>query len=616
MAIGAKGKSSRIFVWIILILLIVGLAGFGATSFNGQLRYVGKVGDTEISVSRYSRELDQELRALSAQVGQTLTLSQARQFGVDTAVLQRLVAAAALENETKQIGLSVGDEEVRRQLLASTAFAGIDGQFDREAYEFTLQRAGLSPAEFEDTVRADTAGAVLEGAISGGVKAPAVYGDIILDFIGERRNFSWIELDAASLEAPIPASTVTDILAYYDANTDAFMLPEARNLTYVWLSPDAITSQIEVDEDALLQLYKDRANEYNQPERRLVERLIFGSEQEADAAIAAITAGTSTFEDVVTARGLSLADIDLGDVTRTVLGFAGEDVFALTSPGIVGPLNTDLGPALFRVNAILSASETPFEDVREALQEEYAADAARRLIGDQITEFDDLLAGGATLEDLADETDMVLGQIDWTAETTDDIAAYEAFAAAASQVTADDFPEIVALDDGGVFALRLNEIVAAHPEAFETAKNQVEAAWLNAETLARLTTIAETLTTAIDGGETISSQGHPVTVETHITRSSFIEDTPAEFLADVFKLESGKSLLFANGDKVLVAQLLKVLPPDAEDPDSEVLKTTITNDSSQSTAQDLLMSFTRAVETDAGIVLNQEALNAVHAQFP
>ena len=89
MAGRAKGKSSRIVVWIILILLIVGLAGFGATSFNGQVRSVGSVGDTEIDINRYSRELNQELQAYSAQLGQNLTLSQARQFGLDTAVLQR-----------------------------------------------------------------------------------------------------------------------------------------------------------------------------------------------------------------------------------------------------------------------------------------------------------------------------------------------------------------------------------------------------------------------------------------------------------------------------------------------------------------------------------------------
>jgi hypothetical protein len=65
----AKGKSSNIFVWILMGLLIVGLAGFGATNFGGTITSVGRVGDTEIEVNTYARALEQELRAIGAGSG-------------------------------------------------------------------------------------------------------------------------------------------------------------------------------------------------------------------------------------------------------------------------------------------------------------------------------------------------------------------------------------------------------------------------------------------------------------------------------------------------------------------------------------------------------------------
>ena len=37
----AKGQTSKFFVWVILGLLIVGLAGFGATSFSGYRQAIG-----------------------------------------------------------------------------------------------------------------------------------------------------------------------------------------------------------------------------------------------------------------------------------------------------------------------------------------------------------------------------------------------------------------------------------------------------------------------------------------------------------------------------------------------------------------------------------------------
>ncbi len=186
----------------------------------------------------------------------------------------------------------------------------------------------------------------------------------------------------------------------------------------------------------------------------------------------------------------------------------------------------------------------------------------------------------------------------------------------AAQVSKDDFPEIAELDDGGVFALRLDGIVDAHPEPFETAEPEVAQAWERAEVLKLLTTAAEALKAEVDGGATISSRGHPVTVETHLTRNAFIESAPAALLSGVFELEEGESIIVAKGSSVIIAKLASILPPDENDPDSDTLKTTIDSDTAQSMAQDVLLAFTRAVETEAGITLNQEALNAVHAQFP
>ena len=63
---------------------------------------------------------------------------------------------------------------------------------------------------------------------------------------------------------------------------------------------------------------------------------------------------------------LTLDDIDLGDVSKSDLGAAGEAVFALASPGIVGPFMSDLGPALFRMNAVLAAQNTTFDAAKPA----------------------------------------------------------------------------------------------------------------------------------------------------------------------------------------------------------------------------------------------------------
>ena len=130
---GRGNALSKTFIWILLALLIVGLAGFGATNLGGNIRSVGAVGDKTISVELYSRTLREDLRAISAQAGQNIPFSTAQALGVDRQALARVVTTRALDHETAELGLSVGDAQLQQQILSMSAFQGINGQFDREA---------------------------------------------------------------------------------------------------------------------------------------------------------------------------------------------------------------------------------------------------------------------------------------------------------------------------------------------------------------------------------------------------------------------------------------------------------------------------------------------------
>ena len=96
MAARAKKKASNIFVWIILGLLMIGLAGFGIGSFGGSSSTIGSVGTARITAQDYARAIQNEINAQSAQTGQSINLLQLQAAGIDRAVLDGLVARAAL----------------------------------------------------------------------------------------------------------------------------------------------------------------------------------------------------------------------------------------------------------------------------------------------------------------------------------------------------------------------------------------------------------------------------------------------------------------------------------------------------------------------------------------
>jgi peptidyl-prolyl cis-trans isomerase D len=612
----ATGKTiSKTFVWIIIGLAMLGLGGFGATNLSGTIRSIGTVGDKHIDVTEYARQLGQEIRAVEAQTGQTLPFARVQEIGLDQAVLQRLVSARALDYEASQLGLSIGDESLLEQIVDIPAFQGIDGSFDREGYTFALEQSGTSEAEFETRLREETARTLLQGAMVSGVVMPDTYVSTLLNYIGETRNFTWARLASADLSTPLPTPSDEELKAYFDENIEEFMLPETKRITFAHLSPDALIQGIDVPEDELRAEFEARAAEYNTPERRLVERLVYLDEEAANQAAAALEVSGTTFEALVQDRGLALADIDLGDVDRLSLDGAGEAVFGADVGDVVGPLASDLGPALFRVNGVLPARVTSFEDAKPRLQEILAADRARRLVSTQAQDFDDLLAGGATLEELADETDMVLGTLDWFEGNGNGLGAYVGFAEAARALTAADFPKIENLEDGGVFAVRLEEELPTRPAEFDAAREQVIANWENNELETRLNAQATTLVPQLKSGSDFAELNLSGTAQTNMPRTGVVTGTPPSFMQEVFDMELGDVIVVESFGTVLVVRLDSINAA-SENENAESLREQLQTQVSQTLARDLYNIYSRDAVMRAGQQIDPRSLAAVHVNFP
>lgn len=611
----AKAKFGGNAGYALLALLILSLGGFGVTNFGGSVREIATVGERKISVDDYARALTDEARSVSQQLGQTVGMAELLTFGRDGAVRGALIAEAALDNETARIGLSAGDAEVMARLTQIPSFQGLSGSFDREAYRFALRNERMSEAEFETGLRDEAARELFVSAIAGGVAAPLPYAEVLAGWALERRDFTHAELIEADLPAPVPEPTEAELAAFHTENIADFTAPEARVVTYVWLRPEALLDQATPDEEALMAAYETRRAEFVIPEQRLVERLVFADAEAAAAARAEIDAGTRTLVDFAQARGLGLADIDLGEVSQAQLGPAGEVVFALDGPGIAGPVETPLGPALFAVNAILPGEETPFEEARDELAAELALDRARRLILERSAGIEDALAGGATLEEIAGEAGMELAQIEVTEATDTGIAGYAGFREAALAAALGDYPDLSELEDGGIFALRLDAIRPPEPIPLDAVKERVAQGWRAAETDALLNELAAETLAQLANGATLEGLGLVVTRHAATTRREFIEGLDPAILDKAYLTERGQHAAIEAAGGVHLIRVDAVTPTLPDDPEVLALKASIEGQLRQSLASDIYAAYVTALQTEAGIVLDQAAIGAVHAQM-
>ena len=610
-----RKKRANSVVWGLLALMMLGLGGYGVTSFSGGQTELGHVGDRPISMNDYARTLKREVDAFSAQIGQPVGFAQAQSLGIDRTVLSQLVASATLEGQAKLVGVSVGDAEVFEKIVSAPALQDVSGKFNRDAYSQFLQSQGLSEAEFEQTLRDEAARTLLQGAILGGVTAPDALLNRLTSWATETRSFTFAELLASDLTEPVAAPADSDLQGWYDTHTDAYMRPETRRITYIWLKPENLLDQVATDEAALKAAYEERRAEFVIPERRLVSRLVFPTLQEAEAAKARLDAGEASFADLTAERGLAPEDTDLGEVSRDDLGAAADAVFAMTEPGVTGPFDSDLGPALFAMNGVLQAEETTFDEARDDLQAELSLDRARRMVADKQGEIEDALASGATLADVAKDFGMDLGQIDYNSDSEGGLVGYEAFRKTADALTAESFPTLEALDDGGVFALQLDGIDPTAPRPLDEVRDKVAADWTADKTRAALSDLAGADLAQLQNGATLEGLGLVTTHYDDFARDGFVADAPADIGKQVFAMTAGDSRVIQAEGRVFLVTLGAVTPADMANPDVATRRAQIGVSANQSMARDVFELFTRAAQAEAGVSINQAAVDAVNAQM-
>ena len=608
----AQKSGKRYGIWIIVILLFVGLLGFGTGGLGGNIRTIGTVGDKEIRIQDYQQELTQQMRSFGAQVGTNITFQQAQQFGIDQAVLSQIVATVALENEASELGLSVGDARVRDEVLRIPGFQGLSGSFDREAYRLGLRQSGMSEAQFEAGIRDEMSRTLLQGAVVGGIPAPDVFADTVVSYITERRDITWATVDFSQLSEPMVPATPEELTAFYNDNPDLFTQGEIRNITYAWLTPEMIQDELVIDDAALQTLYDERIAEFVRPERRLVERLVFSDEATAASALATLSVGGSDFDTLVIDRGLNLADVDLGDVNEAELGAAGAAVFAANSGDVVGPFDTNLGPALYRMNAVLSAEETTFDEAKAELGAEIAASRARRIIEDAIEGVNDLLAGGAAIEDLTGRTDMVQGTIAWTPDSQEEISAYEEFRIAAELAQEGAFPELTLTEDGAIFVLRLDDVVPAAVKPQADIAGDLASAWSAAQQKQAIMDVAQTLADQILPLTDLATLGLAANDEPQLTRQSFIEGTPPGFTNVAYDLEPSEVRVLESGDNAVIIRLNGIAAAVGAEDETAANRETVANSAAAGIAQDIFEIFSGQVQQRTDVNIDQAALNAVH----
>ena len=616
-----KSKLSQFALYVVLGICVLAMGGFGITGVfsRSNSATVANVGTETVSADDYLRSFQNEIGRVSQQFGTTISVDQAIAFGLDGNVLQNLIQDAAFDGETNRLGISVGDETVRDILLSTRGFQGLDGNFDPAVYDMFLDRNAFDSKEYENLLRQGASQQILVDTLAAGVTLPQEATLPIFEYLGETRSFNYVRLDESNIVGTIPDATPTDVTAYYEANPDEFTQALTRDVTYASLIPSELAELTIVPVEEVNALYDDRSEDYTSEEKRFVERIVFGSLEEANEAVLKIVAEEATFESIAEDRGLALAALDLGDVARRDLSNEAADLlFETKEPGVYGPAMDDLGPAIYRVNAAIDAQQIPLEEVYEDLEQEVAMEMALAQIASDVDRIIDLVAGGATPEELAESTDMALGQISWVENESDGIAAYSEFRDEAASAEIGEERDIVELADGGILFLRVDGITEPFVKPLEDVREDVIAAVAAKNTNDKIRQRAEQIMAAIEGsGGSLTDFANNLELEFagDVARTSTLSDLPPEIVNTIFDMETGDTAIVDDVNGVVLVELWSTSPFDPTDADTAAAISSVEGERNSQLTQDVMSYFGRALVIDAEPTLNQERIDTLHEQL-
>lgn len=611
--------SQGIVVKFLLAILVVSFAVWGvADVFTGFGRdSLAKVGSTKLTQDEYQRAYQNELNAISYRAGRRITADQARAFGLDRQVLNRLIGWAAVDTHAHNLNLSLSNEALVEGLQHDPTFRGPDGKYSRSAVQNVMQQLNLSEAGFFALRRREELRRQLTSALSDGVVVPDAMIDLINAYREETRTIAYVRIDpdkVVKVEPPDEAK----LKQTYDSSVKEFASPPTRKLAVLILSMDEAKKRVTISDEEAKAAYEQEKSKYDTPEKRRVQQIPFPDKAAALAAKKAIEAGQS-FVDAATAAGAKESDIDLGLLTKEQLFDPAirDAAFAIAKDQVSEPVEGRFSTVLLRVTAIEPGTQSTFDAVKDKVRDKLTDEKSHVEMGKLRDQVEDGRTGGHALKDVAAKGNFKFIEIPATDQAgntpdgkpaLDHPAAQQILAAGfAGQIGLDQDP--VDLPDGGIAWVDVLGVTPSADRPFEAVKTEVQALYEKNERARQLRELADKLLARLKAGEKIDNlvaDAGSSKVETTpaITRATTPQGLSKAAVAQAFALPKGgsSSADSADGKTRDVFQVQDVIAAPA--PSAE-LRNKLTKELEGSLENDVLSSYVFALQKQLGVSINQ-----------
>jgi peptidyl-prolyl cis-trans isomerase D len=404
-----------------IALIFTFWGGSSSLDFSGSGRQDAALVDGEkIPASKATKAWSETQARWSQQFGSEIPAEQRAR--IQDNILDQLVLEQLLENRLTEQNYRVSEQRVLTEIQNFQPFKGADGRYDPTLARQLLQSNGIGENEFFNEQRKQILLNQLQAGIGNSYFLTKAEAQRLSNLENEEREVEYAQFKAEQFAGADPIDD-TAIKAYYDKNGDRFMTTESVSLEYAELRLEQLASQVAPTDADLRKLYDDSRANYVLEERRRARHILIPVNGEDDAAarkqaesvLAEARAGKD-FAELAKKYSKDSTSTDGGELgfvqKKDFPGPFGDALFGMKVGDIAGPVKSQFGYHLIKLEEIQAGEAKPFEAVRAELDSQYRQDQSAELFGERQEQIGALLEKGENdLDKIAQSLGLARGSI-------------------------------------------------------------------------------------------------------------------------------------------------------------------------------------------------------------
>jgi peptidyl-prolyl cis-trans isomerase D len=448
----------------------------------------GKIGEAEFAQAL--REQQEALRRSGQNVDPAIFDNPEVRYNI----LQQVVRERLLERKGADLRFAVPNAQVAERIAADPRFR--DGErFSLEQYKRLLAQAGVPEPAFEASIRKQLlAEKMVDPIARGGIVARST-GTAFIDLVDQQREVYAAVIDAGRFAKDVRIDDA-QVRAWYDANAASYSTPEEARFEYVVLTQDALLAQMKVTPEEVKVQYDGAAKTYTREEQRDAAHILIAVKPEASDAdkaaakkraedlAAQAKANPAKFGELARAHsqdpGSAPQGGELGSNPRGTMVKSFDDaVFAMKPGEIAGPVQSEFGYHVIKLNGVSAAATRPFDEVKAQIETDLrrqkasqkfasAADELQNLAYEQATS----LAGAGKALNLTVQTSPWVTRAQ-AQEIAHGSAKFAQALFAAESITGRRNTEAIEVGPGTLMVGRIVEHKPTAPRPFEQVKDEI-----------------------------------------------------------------------------------------------------------------------------------------------